>query len=80
MNQPKRRQTLLAPWQDASAKPFVRIVAERTGLHRLPDPKILAGTNYADVGFEVDARSGRIVALCAIDNFCLLYTSPSPRD
>ncbi|MDX2017564.1 MAG: N-acetyl-gamma-glutamyl-phosphate reductase [Planctomycetota bacterium] len=49
-------------------EPFVRIVAEKTGLHRLPDPKILAGTNYADVGFEVDARSGRIVALCAIDN------------
>lgn len=50
------------------AEPFVRLVAERSGLHRLPDPKILAGSNYADVGFALDERSGRIVALCAIDN------------
>jgi len=49
-------------------EPFVRLVAERAGLHRLPDPKILAGSNFADVGFAVDERSGRIVALCAIDN------------
>jgi len=50
------------------AEPFVRIVHEKAGLHRHPDPKILAGSNYADVGFDVDARSGRVVALCAIDN------------
>jgi LysW-gamma-L-alpha-aminoadipyl-6-phosphate/LysW-L-glutamyl-5-phosphate reductase len=47
---------------------FIRLVAERTGLHRLPDPKILAGSNYADVGFDVDPRTGRIVVLSAIDN------------
>lgn len=51
-----------------SSEPFVRLVAERSGLHRLPDPKILAGSNYADVGFALDERSGRVVALCAIDN------------
>ena len=39
-----------------SEEPFVRIVKERSGLHRLPEPKILAGSNYADVGFELDAR------------------------
>ena len=50
------------------AEPFVRIVHERAGLHRHPDPKILAGSNYADVGFAVDERSGRVVTLCAIDN------------
>jgi N-acetyl-gamma-glutamyl-phosphate/LysW-gamma-L-alpha-aminoadipyl-6-phosphate reductase len=49
-------------------EPFVRLVAEKTGLHRLPDPKILAGSNYADVGFEIDPRSGRIIAMSAIDN------------
>ncbi|MFI4897490.1 MAG: N-acetyl-gamma-glutamyl-phosphate reductase, partial [Phycisphaerales bacterium JB059] len=47
---------------------FVRIVRERQGLHRLPDPNVLAGSNYADVGFDVDERTGRIVTLCAIDN------------
>ena len=50
------------------AEPFVRIVADRAGLHRLPDPKVLAGSNHADVGFAVDEGSGRIIALCAIDN------------
>jgi N-acetyl-gamma-glutamyl-phosphate/LysW-gamma-L-alpha-aminoadipyl-6-phosphate reductase len=49
-------------------EPFVRVVAERSGLHRLPDPKAVVGSNFADVGFAVDGRSGRIVALCAIDN------------
>ena len=24
--------------------------------------------SYADVGFELDTRTGRVVALCAIDN------------
>ena len=49
-------------------EPFVRIVTERAGLYRYPEPKILAGSNYADVGFELDASTGRVVALCAIDN------------
>ncbi len=49
-------------------EPFVRIVKEKTGIYRYPEPKILAGSNYADVGFEFDAESGRIVALGAIDN------------
>lgn len=49
-------------------EPFVRVVKERTGIYRYPEPKILAGSNYADVGFEFEPASGRVVALCAIDN------------
>jgi N-acetyl-gamma-glutamyl-phosphate/LysW-gamma-L-alpha-aminoadipyl-6-phosphate reductase len=49
-------------------EPFVRLVKERAGLYRYPEPKILAGSNYADVGFELDAATGRVVAMCAIDN------------
>jgi N-acetyl-gamma-glutamyl-phosphate/LysW-gamma-L-alpha-aminoadipyl-6-phosphate reductase len=49
-------------------EPFVRIVKESTGIYRYPEPKILAGSNYADVGFELDPATGRVVALCAIDN------------
>lgn len=56
-------------WREAYAgEPCVRIVRDRTGLHRLPDPKRLAGTNWCDVAFEVEAGGGRIVALAAIDN------------
>jgi N-acetyl-gamma-glutamyl-phosphate/LysW-gamma-L-alpha-aminoadipyl-6-phosphate reductase len=49
-------------------EPFVRIVKERAGLYRYPEPKIVSGSNYADVGFELDPRSGRVVAMCALDN------------
>ncbi|MCC6676757.1 MAG: N-acetyl-gamma-glutamyl-phosphate reductase [Phycisphaerales bacterium] len=50
------------------AEPFVRIVKDKVGLYRYPEPKILAGTNWCDVGFERDERTGRIVVISAIDN------------
>jgi N-acetyl-gamma-glutamyl-phosphate/LysW-gamma-L-alpha-aminoadipyl-6-phosphate reductase len=49
-------------------QPFVRIVHEKNGIHRHPEPRLLAGTNYADVGWEYDPASGRAVLMCAIDN------------
>jgi len=52
----------------ANENPFVRVVREQRGIYRVPEPKILAGSNYADLGFELDESSGHIVALCAIDN------------
>ncbi|MCB8981218.1 MAG: N-acetyl-gamma-glutamyl-phosphate reductase [Ardenticatenaceae bacterium] len=50
------------------SEPFVRLVNERKGIYRYPEPKILAGSNFFDVGFAKDERSGRIVVLSAIDN------------
>ncbi len=49
-------------------EPFVRIVKETRGLYRLPEPKILVGTNLCDVGFEADPRGRRVVAVAALDN------------
>lgn len=49
-------------------EPFVRIVKGRTGIHRYPDARILAGTNYCDVGFERDPDTKRVVAMSALDN------------
>jgi N-acetyl-gamma-glutamyl-phosphate/LysW-gamma-L-alpha-aminoadipyl-6-phosphate reductase len=49
-------------------EPFVRLVREQQGVYRYPEPKILAGSNYADVGFDYDAQTGRVVAIAAIDN------------
>lgn len=49
-------------------EPFVRIVHERGGIYRHPEPKLLAGTNLADVGWDLDPSTGRLVALAAIDN------------
>ena len=49
-------------------EPFVRLVRESDGIHRSPEPKVLFGSNYADVGFYSDPATERIVALCAVDN------------
>jgi N-acetyl-gamma-glutamyl-phosphate/LysW-gamma-L-alpha-aminoadipyl-6-phosphate reductase len=49
-------------------EPFIRIVKERDGLYRLPEPKILAGTNYCDIGFVKDETSNRLLVISAIDN------------
>jgi len=49
-------------------EPFVRIVRERSGIYRLPEPKVVAGTNFCDIGFEIDASTGRVVVITAIDN------------
>jgi N-acetyl-gamma-glutamyl-phosphate/LysW-gamma-L-alpha-aminoadipyl-6-phosphate reductase len=52
------------------AEPFVRLVRQKTGIHRFPEPKLLAGTNWCDVGFEADPASAehRVVVVAALDN------------
>ncbi len=52
----------------ANENPFVRVVKEQRGIYRVPEPKILSGSNYADLGFELDENNGHLVAMCAIDN------------
>jgi N-acetyl-gamma-glutamyl-phosphate/LysW-gamma-L-alpha-aminoadipyl-6-phosphate reductase len=49
-------------------EPFVRIIHDRQSLHRHPEPRLLQGTNFADVGWEYDPETGRAVLLSAIDN------------
>lgn len=49
-------------------EPFVRLINQKTGIFRLPDPKVISGTNYCDVGFQLDTHMNRIVVLCALDN------------
>ncbi len=54
--------------EDYGDERFIRIVKERTGIYRYPEPKLLAGTNYCDVGFELDPDADRLVVVSAIDN------------
>jgi N-acetyl-gamma-glutamyl-phosphate/LysW-gamma-L-alpha-aminoadipyl-6-phosphate reductase len=49
-------------------EPFVRVVAHRRGTFRYPEPKILLGSNYCDVGYAVDEEAGRLVTIAALDN------------
>ena len=52
----------------SAANPFIRIVKERRGVYRVPEPKILAGSNYADLGFDLNPETGHVISICAIDN------------
>ena len=54
--------------EDYADEPFVRLVRARRGIHRYPEPKILSGSNYCDVGFVTDPGQRRLVVIAAIDN------------
>ena len=45
-------------------EPFVRVLPPGT----YPQTKAVLGSNYCDVGLEVDTRTRRIIAMAAIDN------------
>jgi N-acetyl-gamma-glutamyl-phosphate/LysW-gamma-L-alpha-aminoadipyl-6-phosphate reductase len=49
-------------------EPFIRIVKYLKGPYQLPDPKITIGTNYCDVGFEIDEHANRLIMFSAVDN------------
>jgi [amino group carrier protein]-6-phospho-L-2-aminoadipate/5-phospho-L-glutamate reductase len=49
-------------------EPFVRVVAQRRGVHRLPEPRVMTGSNFCDVGFARDGDGRHVVALGALDN------------
>ena len=50
--------------QAYSQEPFVRLLAN----DRLPDTKNVANTNFIDIAWRLDERTGRLVVLSAIDN------------
>ena len=49
-------------------EPFIRQVKLKKGIHRYPDPNVVEGTNYCDIGFELEEDTGRLVVISAIDN------------
>jgi N-acetyl-gamma-glutamyl-phosphate/LysW-gamma-L-alpha-aminoadipyl-6-phosphate reductase len=49
-------------------EPFVRLIRDKKGLYKFPDPKFVVGSNFCDVGFDIDEDNQRIVALSASDN------------
>lgn len=51
-----------------SQEPFIRIVKSKKGVFRFPEPKILAGSNYCDIGFEFDESHNRLILFSALDN------------
>jgi N-acetyl-gamma-glutamyl-phosphate/LysW-gamma-L-alpha-aminoadipyl-6-phosphate reductase len=49
-------------------EPFIRFVKYQKGPYQLPDPKVTMGTNFCDIGFELDPRANRLVLFSALDN------------
>ncbi len=50
------------------SEPFVRLVKYQKGCYQLPDPKVTQGTNFCDIGFEIDPHAKRLLIFSAIDN------------
>jgi N-acetyl-gamma-glutamyl-phosphate/LysW-gamma-L-alpha-aminoadipyl-6-phosphate reductase len=63
--EPAIRAAYRRAYQD---EPFVRIVAYRRGEYRFPEPKILLGSNFCDVGFALAPGSGHVTIIAALDN------------
>ncbi len=49
-------------------EPFIRMVKYQKGPYQLPDPKVAVGTNFCDVGFEIDEHANRLLIFTALDN------------
>ncbi len=65
----RRSKTIWQVYRQAyGGEPFIRIVKARDGVHRFPEPKLLSGSNFCDIGFERDPRGNRLVVMSAIDN------------
>ena len=54
--------------EEYADEPFIRMVKVKKGIHRVPDPKILDGSNFCDISFALDPETGRVVVMSAIDN------------
>ena len=50
------------------SEPFIRMVSDQKGPYGLPNPKVTVGTNFCDIGFEIDPRNNRLVVFTALDN------------
>lgn len=49
-------------------EPFIRLIQEKMGVYRMPEPKLLSGTNFCDISLQKDPLSKRVVVIGAIDN------------
>lgn len=49
-------------------EPFLRLVKGRSALQRIPEPKILSGSNYCDIGLALNSEGDHLIVVAAIDN------------
>jgi len=54
--------------EDFGNEKFIRIIRNPRGYYKYPDPKFLLGSNFVDIGFEIDEINRKIVLMVALDN------------
>ncbi|MBI5560671.1 MAG: N-acetyl-gamma-glutamyl-phosphate reductase [Deltaproteobacteria bacterium] len=65
IKKPVKTAALLKYYKDYyRGEPFVRVCGDGT----LPDIRFVRGSNYCDIGLEVDERTKRVIIISAIDN------------
>jgi N-acetyl-gamma-glutamyl-phosphate/LysW-gamma-L-alpha-aminoadipyl-6-phosphate reductase len=47
---------------------FIRLIRDKKGFYKFPDPKFVVGSNFCDVGLDIDEDNHRLVVLSASDN------------
>ena len=69
LKEPVQEKVLWKAFRDCyKNEPFVRIVKSQTGIFRAPEPKILGGSNWVDVGFYLSDDGLKVTLVSAIDN------------
>lgn len=54
--------------EDYGNEKFIRMIRDKKGFYKFPDPKFVVGSNFCDIGFDVDQDNNRLIALSASDN------------
>lgn len=69
LNRPVENSEVWKAYRDMyGGEHFIHLVKYKKGLYQLPDPRVVIGTNYVDIGFELDEHVPRLVVFGAIDN------------
>lgn len=69
LKQPQTEKDLWRLYRQTYAdEPFIRLVNAKSGVHRYPEPRIVSGSNYCDIGFAVSEDGCHVVIISALDN------------
>ena len=69
LNQPVSEMDLWKMYREQyQNEKFIRLIRDKKGFYKFPDPKFVVGSNFCDVGFDIDEDNNRVVVLSASDN------------
>ena len=69
LNQPVSEMDLWKMYREQyQNEKFIRLIRDKKGFYKFPDPKFVVRSNFCDVGFDIDEDNNRLVVLSASDN------------